>query len=486
MILVLTSGAAAQKIAVVDVIPPEMSAEMDQNSEPSIAVNPSDPAQAIVTAFGYSTTADPTISPFFLTTDGGATWSLLDRQRSFDSTLSWSESGMLYLGRTSLLRFAPDGTITQGTQEVDRTFDPARTGAPFQPIPGSIYQNAPGGQVPDQPRVVAARVGRSDHIYLGYNDFSPFNGNQLPTTGNTATVQFSLDSGATWQRTVVDRGNDAGFADGPPVRLAVQGNHVYAAFVRALTIDPVNGVSPAQVVVVRDDRGGADGFNALGAEGTTVAGILAPFTSPLTGQQSVGHERIGSDLSLAVDPDDARHVLIAYTQNPPGAAAGTIQLSVQESSDGGQTWRPRFATRAYKAALPALAVADSGAAGLLYTSQRTAASPYLETHFARLDADSAHARDALLSSFADGSVPLLSQPYIGDYMGLVAVGLTFYGIFSASNQADGVHADFPGGVTFRRSYLGKPGTPKFQLTDSQGNPVPPSIDPFVFQVSTDP
>ena len=34
-------------------------------------------------------------NPFYSTNDGGKTWTLFDRQRTFDSTLSWSASGTL-------------------------------------------------------------------------------------------------------------------------------------------------------------------------------------------------------------------------------------------------------------------------------------------------------------------------------------------------------------------------------------------------------
>jgi hypothetical protein len=475
---------AAAQIPVVDIIPRGASGEADQNSEPSLAVNPNDPTQAVVTAFTNST-----LSPFFLTADGGASWGLFDRQPSFDSTLSWSASGALYLGRTSDLQFAADGTITRGTQEVDRTVDPATTGAPFRLVPGSSSTSPPGGQIPDQPRVVAARVGGVDHIYLAYNDFSPFNG-QTPATGNTATVRFSTDGGATWNSCVVDRGNAGGFADGPAVRPAVHGNRVYVAFERGLAIDPVNGVGLAQVVVVRDDQGGGVGgptaFTALGPDGATVATISAPFTSPLTGRQSLGQERIGADLSLAVDPRDPDHVYVAYAADRHDPAAGVIQVQVGESTDGGRTWSRRFATDAtarFKAALPSLAVADTGAVGLLYTAQRLAAGQsVLETHFVLMGEDPDRDADTLLSRFTDGNPAPVFQPYIGDYEGLVAVGATFYGTFAASNQADGVHAQFPGGVRFQRAVVGTPGTPSFQLTDGRGNTVPPSIDPFAFQV----
>jgi len=58
----------ALKYTLVDVIPKGDSGESVQNSEPSITVDPLDPTQLIVGAFGA------TGSSYFKSTDGGVTW----------------------------------------------------------------------------------------------------------------------------------------------------------------------------------------------------------------------------------------------------------------------------------------------------------------------------------------------------------------------------------------------------------------------------
>src|SRR5262249_5950993 len=50
---------------------------------------------------------------------------------------------------------------------------------------------------------------------------------------------------------------------------------------------------------------------------------------------------------------------------------------------------------------------------------------------------------------------------------------------------DGVSASFPNGVTFQRSFTGTPGTDTFALTDIDGNPVFPTIDPYFFSFQLD-
>ena|SRR5215831_5136214 len=59
-------------IRIIDVIPASDSAETGQNSEPSIAVNPVNTDQIIAGSFAATTMS------FFLTLDGGTTWSHYD------------------------------------------------------------------------------------------------------------------------------------------------------------------------------------------------------------------------------------------------------------------------------------------------------------------------------------------------------------------------------------------------------------------------
>jgi hypothetical protein len=69
------------------------------------------------------------------------------------------------------------------------------------------------------------------------------------------------------------------------------------------------------------------------------------------------------------------------------------------------------------------------------------------------------------------------DPYLGDYAHLLALGNTFYGIFSANNEPNLEH--FPNGVVYQRNHdFGKK-----QLLNTDGDsPVDPSIDPFFFKV----
>ncbi len=62
-------------ITVVNIIPKTHSNEENQDSEPSIAVNPNNPAEIVVTAFTPPDSGQ-TDGPLYVSTDGGNTWQL--------------------------------------------------------------------------------------------------------------------------------------------------------------------------------------------------------------------------------------------------------------------------------------------------------------------------------------------------------------------------------------------------------------------------
>src|SRR3954453_14652358 len=61
-------------IRVINVIPQSLSGETNFASEPSIAVNPSNPQQIVITSFTPDTASPVTTGPYFFTTNGGTSW----------------------------------------------------------------------------------------------------------------------------------------------------------------------------------------------------------------------------------------------------------------------------------------------------------------------------------------------------------------------------------------------------------------------------
>jgi hypothetical protein len=445
--------------SVVDIIPGSQSGESAQNSEPSIAVNPVNPAQMIAGAFGDG------LPPFFISTDGGTTWSIFGTLFNNDKSIAWKVDGSAALVATMI--GMPD-------------FGPINTYSAFTQL-----NNYVGSNRNDQPWI---RTGPSNHVYVAFNDLGQFN----PGNGRTASVNVSTDGGSNYTTVSLDRVGAAVGQDDPAVRVAVNGSRVYAVFDRwtSTVENSANGSRfNSDLVVVRSDNGGADNFMALGAGGigVTAATHIGVFANTQNTVLTLGQERIaGGDLAIAVDPNNADRVVVAYT-DAPGANAGVIQLAVTESFDGGATWTQKFTTSSSsRSGQPGVAILANGAIGLLYNNYAPAmgdpATGTLSQHLLTTTDDFATTNDVTLASESNTTPTIQFDPYLGDFFELTGIGNTFYGIFSASNADDGTDASFMN-LNFNRLFTGTPGTSSFRLTDANGNPVPFSIDPFFFAYS---
>ena len=457
-------------LGVVDIIPKSDSAESNQNSEPSIAVNPVNPMQVFAGAFSVIRPApDLTLTPFFLSEDGGVTWSDFGSLGTFDKSISWKSDGSAVL-----VAKLGDGPID--------TYSVTVTDSGF----GSPVNSFPGNNKNDQPWI---RTGPSNHVYVAYNDPTQAGPGFQGGTGNgkTANVLISTNGGISYTSVPVDKVGTT-LADGPAVRLAVNGNTVYAAFVRWNSVVDTNDDGArynSQLVVVRSDNGGVDGFNKLGTGGigVQVATPIDANSNTDTGTQNnpltLGQERVGSDVAIAVDPNNAKHVLVV-SDDAQGATRGQLQLVVSESTDGGATWSQKFSTSSTtRSAQPGVAILANGAMGLLYNNYDPA-TDLLSQHLLTTTDDFATTRDVTLATESNSISAALFQPYLGDFFDLTgSTGNTFGGIFSASNADNGFNALFTN-TSFNRHFVGTPGTSGFRLTDANGNPVPFSIDPFFF------
>lgn len=419
---VCTSDAADPLL--VDVVPPSQNQEHDQNSEPNIAVNPANPNQILITAFSTSNFKNPV----YFSNDGGASWSLFQTTVVADQTLAWSPAGFVYLAILT-----PSGSQLA----VARQTDPTAARHKFVFLPKSRY--APGG-VPDQPWIEVAS-GATDRIYVAFNDLSRF-------PGATASIRFSLDSGLRWKNTVIESRRPGIGQDLPPVRVKAHGDIVYAAYQRGDAFN-ARGDVRADVMIVRDDQAGEGRFQALGKGGTAIV------SNTLVAGRKLGKERIGSDLSVAIDPANPARVVVGFTVISGGRDP---QAVLYLSTNSGATWTQVFAA-ILQSGLGAVAIAANGTTGFLYT---TFDGVNLDTRLARFSPDFLTRNDTLLSRFPNGRPRPVFDPYIGDYQDLAAVGDTFYGVFSASNDV--------------RQF---PITPEFGRDATQlGTTVRFSIDPF--------
>src|SRR5262249_53518341 len=228
---------------------------------------------------------------------------------------------------------------------------------------GSLINHYVGSNLNDQPWI---RTGPSDHVYVAFNDLGKTIGNG--GNGGTASVNVSTTGGANPTTVTLDRVGAAAGQDDPAVRVTVNGSRVYAVFDRwtGTVESSANGSRfNSQLVVVRSDNGGADGFTAIGmgGNGVTAAMHIGVFANTQNTVLTLGQERIaGGDLAIAVDPNNADHVVVAYTDAPGANGAGVIQLVVTESFNGGATWTSKFATSSSsRSGQPGVAILANGA-----------------------------------------------------------------------------------------------------------------------------
>src|SRR5436189_5254006 len=198
-------------VRVVDLIPRSMSGETWQDAEPFLAVYASNPKLMAASAFtpnpGGSTSGT---APIFVSDDGGDSWTLRNTlpSQAMTADITHAVGGqppVLYAGIMKVPGF-PLNEL-----KANDFFSPATM--TLQSSRADI----------DQPFVRTTGVGNADRVYVGLNDFDAPN-------GRTATVDVSLDGGATYTSRRIETRNTLG-QNGPSIRPAVAQDHtVYVAY----------------------------------------------------------------------------------------------------------------------------------------------------------------------------------------------------------------------------------------------------------------
>ena len=446
-------------VNVVNLIPKSLSGETNQDSEPSIAVDPDDPDLIVATAF---TPVPGPNAAYYVSTNGGASWTLnaaLPGQGPFgtsDITVAFDRSGKdLYIG------YLRGDNINL---EVDRSTAPT--------TPAITNFEGRGGV--DQPFAKATTVIKGpdvgkDRLYVGLNDFAA-------PGGRTSTIDVALDAasgGPLFTSVRIDTRATSG-QDGPQVRPAIHADGtIYAAFygwrASAATIT-------TDVVVVRDDAwgGGATPFTALVDPGDGKAGLRVAEGVTIVFNDFLAQQRQAGNIAIAVDTHDSSRVYLAWCDGLVGS--GTYTLHVRRSHDRGLHWGTADLLSIPNSTNVGLAVNEEGHVGLLYQQATgSGATQRWETHFRHSRDHGEHWTDLVLAT-TPANTPLKTfDPYLGDYAMLLVRGPDFYGVFCANNTPD--LANFPHGVRFQRNV----DFPSKTLRAINGvTLVNPSIDPFLF------
>jgi hypothetical protein len=475
---VRAAGLAPGGFLLVNMIPKSLSGETAQDSEPHLTVNPSNPNQIVGTAFSPNP-GGGALAPIYFSLDGGNTWRINAIVPSASGSTTGTSDITTSFNRNASKLYA--GILRAGTGNLEFL----RTSTPFGPAPMTVLASRPKA---DQPFTHATTVtsgsdAGKDRVYIGDNDF-----NAVP---KSQTVDESLNAGIpapVFKSIRVERRTTMG-QDGPQCRpVAHRDGTVYAAFYRwraATGSFPANTliITSADVIVVRDDKWGAGGFGSLvepppptgdGLAGKRVVqGVSFPFMR--NGAAATGQQRIGGTISIAVDPNNSSVVYLVWGDRQPGTF---LTLHVRRSTDRGRTWTPQDCLTVRNATNAALAINSTSRIGLLYQQVTgTGATQRWETHLRR-SANGINWDDLVLATVQATNPVKTFDPYIGDYDHLVAVGPTFFGIFSTSNRPD--PANFPNGVKYQRNANFATRT---LLGIDNVTPVRVSIDPFFFRVA---
>jgi hypothetical protein len=461
-------------------IPNDQSGETDQNSEPFLAlsVDRKNPESRLLVGAAFQGKSQPSgAKPLILSSiDGGWTWktrSILNLKEVASQTYCFSGKDNSFYGAV---------LVTDGqnqTVSVFHTDDPSAD----KPM-DNISTLSSGSELGDAPFIQARALGtppatpeeadtRVDNIYVGQNYFG-FSG---PQKTRTASIRVAND-GKTFALSGLEA-RDTGKAqqDGPFIRPSVANDGVvYVAFLR-WTDKEKNGFR-GDVVVSRDDKAGAGTapFRDLLDPSDALPGRMVARNQLFSVSQKLDQQRIIAPLSIAVNPADSSTVYVAWGEYDMNAKAHV--LHVKRSTDKGQNWSDDI-RKIDSATNPALAVTTKGAVGLLY-QQLVEGAPRgarrWETHLQNSPDGGATWTDIPLATFPIDKEPVSEEsgPYLGYRSHLLAVGPSFYGIFSAPNIPEQQY--FPQGVSFQRS------NENGVLLATDGTKVQPSIDPYFFRM----
>ena len=460
-----SSKAAGPKVLLVNMIPKSLSRESNQDSEPTIAVNPANPLQIAASAF----TPDPqkgSLAPIYISNDGGNTWTLNSIVPGNDR-LTGTGDITLQFSRTSNVLYAG---ILRGDSD-DMRMNILRTKNFANAAPMELLVNR---KSVDQPYVqVGSTAGSNgkDSLYVGNNDLSVAN-------GSTATIDQSLNAASaspSFKKIRIESRQTPG-QDGPPVRPSIHPDGTaYAVYHSWRSFNDQTGDGTADIVVLRDDHGGSGTkpFTDLLDPSDNKVGVRVAQNTKFNFNGFLGLQRTGGDVALAVDVTNSDVVYVAYNDDH----GADYMLHLLRSVDRGKTWSAELRT-IRNALNPALAINNAGKVAFLYQQLTGTGAAQRWVTKIELSANATNWTTLTLAKTPADTPPARFDPYLGDYAHLMAVGKDFYGIFSANNTPK--KENFPSGVVYQRNANW---TTQTLLDVDNVTPVKVSIDPFFLKVT---
>jgi hypothetical protein len=402
-------GRLFQKDIATDALDPTDRAD----TEPSIAVNPTNTKEIAVVAFSENWGAGIN-APVWKSSDRGKTWRKVTQVSQpgagqfgpGDQKIDFDADGKVYVAELA----SGGGLFDYVYRQIALADDPLTPGAPFGD---------------DQPHLAVDRSTLSPQkgrLYAPWLDFS----GGLPLS----SVSWSADQGQTMNN--VGAGT-ALFAN-RTTRIAIAPHGaVYIVFkTREGTAGAPAGFENAHFTVKRSDDGGVT-WTGLGAAGISVHGaaqvqtyFTTSFGNPAKGK--VARAR-SSDAWIATNPRNG-DVHVAYVSRD---GSGFAQIYFARSIDRGATWTStRVSDQTHHSAFPEIAVTKRGIVGVLYIDYDDAgAATIFRHHFAYSVNNGSTWSDRVLQTMDPGPLANGASGFLwGDYEGLTAVKNTFYGVYT--------------------------------------------------------
>ena len=411
--------------------------------EPSMAVNPLDPAnivaawqqdrwsdlgaRGLLTAVSFDTGHTwNRVAPLVARCDGGNVANGADYERASDPWLSFAGDGSAYLLSLSFSG-APLVSGSSSAMLVVRSSD---GGMSWGPPATLISDNASAS---NDKGAIAADATDPHHVYAVWDRF---------TANNSGPTYFArtTDSGVSWEpaHAIYDPG--VGNQTVGNIPLSLPGGTLLVVFTE---FDAVPGGTSATLKVINSgDRG------LTWSPPTTIAAEQSAGTrDPVTGTLV----RDGADLpSAAVDHSGSIYV-VWQTSALTGGQSDAIALS--RSMDAGLTWT--MPTRvssdlSVSAFIPNVHVRDDGRIGVSYYDLRynqPASGKFQADYWLATSLDGATWTDVHVSGpFLLGGAPFAEGLFLGDYQALSSSGSEFLPLFVTSgadtaNRTD-VHVAF--------------------------------------------
>lgn len=422
------------------------------DSEASIAVNPSNPSEIVLTTFSGSWTSTNR-APLWHSLDGGNLWTKqfsvpVPTGRSStaagcpcDQTVDFSSGNIL----TGVFQSGNYSDLFSGS-----TMNAANAGSWNWLIGGDsravgLNLFPTSESLTDQPWLLANRDpfdANQQNVYVGFVDLVVD-----PPVYDYAEMRVAVARAANPPNYTLQSRAGLSYTRciNPGFRLATdpRNGYVYALFQEQVNQDCRPDF---QTVNYRLNRS-TDGGNTWNLNGNVNGLVVATGDSVQpTPKFATVNALFGGVLHAAVDPNSG-DVFYVYGNRDPATTNNRLSIvRVRDNGHGGlRTDPPVFVTDQVQAALPSVAVAADGTVGVLYTQFDGFSQSGFPSFSTRIALSNDHARtfssltlESFLSPTVDNGDP--RQRPLGDYNQMKVLGTTFYGVFTGS------------GIPFGRSF----------------------------------